>query len=329
MSKGRVFAGGTLCRVLPDIEFLLIMEKFTDTLSLSQFRSLFPVTSCLSMGDDACLIDVRYDETLSVLTHPCRFDGFLAFYCISGHIKVTINLSEFDVEENSLFVYMPGNIICVTDVDKNTAGNMSFRVIAMTREYMESLDVDIPGLMEKRMILQRKPYFFIRGVAQSIARNYVALAGEVLASNLSYKRKSVSLLLASFFSIAEGIMEDEMYTENRAAVIPCRGRVIADKFLDLLAEYHSSRRKVTFYAEKLGLTPKYLSGLVKDVTGKSAPEWIDDFVILEAKNMLRYSDMPIKAIVGRLNFPDPPTFHKFFKYHTGITPMQYRRSQSE
>ena len=228
MSKGRIFAESSHCRSLSGTKLSLVMEKFTDTLSLSQFRSLFPVTSCLSMGDDACLIDVRYDETLSVLTHPCRFDGFLAFYCISGHIKVTINLSEFDVEENSLFVYMPGNIICVTDVDKNTAGNMSFRVIAMTREYMESLDVDIPGLMEKRMILQRKPYFFIRGVAQSIARNYVALAGEVLASNLSYKRKSVSLLLSSFFSIAVGILEDEMYADGQTAVVQGRGRIVAD-----------------------------------------------------------------------------------------------------
>ena len=107
MSKGRIFAESSHCRNFSGTKLSLVMEKFTDTLSLSLFRSLFPVTSCLSMGDDACLIDVRYDETLSVLTHPCRFDGFLAFYCISGHIKVTINLSEFDVEENSLCVYMP------------------------------------------------------------------------------------------------------------------------------------------------------------------------------------------------------------------------------
>ena len=50
---------------------------------------------------------------------------------------------------------------------------------------------------------------------------------------------------------------------------------------------------------------------------------------MEAKNKLRYSDMPIKEIVGRLNFADQPTFHKFFKYHTGITPMQYRRGDPE
>ena len=67
------------------------------------------------MGDDACLIDVRYDETLSVLTHPCRFDGFLAFYCISGHIKVTINLSE------------SGRVLCTELKSRgSTAGHAAF-----------------------------------------------------------------------------------------------------------------------------------------------------------------------------------------------------------
>ena len=159
----------------------MIMEKFTDTLSLPQFRDLFPVSSCLSMGDDVCLINISYDETLSVLAHPCRFDGFLAFYCVSGHIKVMINLSEFDVEENSLFVYMPGNIMSVTDVDEAGKENLDFVAIAMTRDYMESLDVDIPSLMGKRMLLQHRPYFFIRGGARSIAKNYVSLAADILA----------------------------------------------------------------------------------------------------------------------------------------------------
>lgn len=66
--------------------------------------------------------------------------------------------------------------------------------------------------------------------------------------------------------------------------------------------------------------------LIKNATGRSAPEWIDSFVILEAKSMLKYSPMPIKEIVSRLNFPDQSVFHKFFKAHTGMTPNEYRNS---
>ena len=73
------------------------------------------------------------------------------------------------------------------------------------------------------------------------------------------------------------------------------------------------------------MTPKYLSKLVRKTSGRSAPEWIDAFVILEAKSMLRYSDMNVKEIVARLNFPDQSSFYKFFRARTGMTPRQYRK----
>ena len=73
-------------------------------------------------------------------------------------------------------------------------------------------------------------------------------------------------------------------------------------------------------------TPKYLSKLVKSASGKSAHEWIDSFVILEAKNMLKYSGMSIKSIVWELNFPNQTTFYRFFKTQTGMTPSEYRKS---
>ncbi|MBQ2151347.1 MAG: AraC family transcriptional regulator, partial [Bacteroidales bacterium] len=77
-------------------------------------------------------------------------------------------------------------------------------------------------------------------------------------------------------------------------------------------------------ADKLCLTPKYLSKLVRSVSGRSGPEWIDSFVLVEAKNMLKYSEMSIKEIVYRLNFPSSSVFYKFFKSHTGQTPSEYR-----
>ena len=91
-----------------------------------------------------------------------------------------------------------------------------------------------------------------------------------------------------------------------------------------MTDYHTSERNMAFYADKLCLTPKYLSKLVKSVSGRSAPDWIDAFVILEAKNMLKYSDLSIKEIVCKLNFPNQSVFYKFFKSHAGKTPSQYR-----
>ena len=99
-----------------------------------------------------------------------------------------------------------------------------------------------------------------------------------------------------------------------------RMKMLFDNFMSLVGEYHTTERGMAFYASRLGLTPKYLSKLIKQYSGRPAPEWIDSFVILEAKNMLKYSGFTIKEIVYNLNFPNPSVFYKYFKSHTGMTP---------
>ena len=113
---------------------------------------------------------------------------------------------------------------------------------------------------------------------------------------------------------------------NTTSQTTSRSRMIFDQFIKLVSEYHTKYRNVGFYADKLCLTPKYLSKLIKTASGRSAPEWIDAYVILEAKNLLKYSDITIKEIVYRLNFPNQSVFYKFFKARTGMTPSDYRNS---
>ena len=131
----------------------------------------------------------------------------------------------------------------------------------------------------------------------SLAHRYLALAKSILESGLPEKPHRLS-----------------------------RADDIFNKFIVLLAEYHMKERGVGFYAEKLFLTPKYFSKLIKAASGRSAPDWIDTYVIVEAKNYLKYTDMSIKQIVYALHFPDQPSFTKYFKSHTGLTPAQFRKN---
>ena len=88
-----------------------------------------------------------------------------------------------------------------------------------------------------------------------------------------------------------------------------------------------TERSVAFYAERMCMTPKYLSTLVKDASGKTATEWIDAFLLLEAENLLIYSELTVKEIGYRLHFQSIPSFHKFFKKQTGMTPNEYRNTK--
>ena len=96
------------------------------------------------------------------------------------------------------------------------------------------------------------------------------------------------------------------------------------QFTELLGEHYKHERSVGFYARQLCITPKYLTTLIKRISGKSVSEWIDNYVILEAKTLLKYSNMSVQEIAYYLNFPNQSFFGKYFKSHTGMTPSAYR-----
>ncbi|MDE5883172.1 MAG: helix-turn-helix domain-containing protein, partial [Muribaculaceae bacterium] len=89
----------------------------------------------------------------------------------------------------------------------------------------------------------------------------------------------------------------------------------------------TSHRDVGHYASALHLSPGHLSRIVKNVSGKTVSEWIKDYVILEAKVMLRSKDLAIYEISDMLSFPNPSFFSKYFRERVGITPTQYRDSE--
>ena len=98
--------------------------------------------------------------------------------------------------------------------------------------------------------------------------------------------------------------------------------------MELVRQYSKQERNVRFYARRLNITPKYLSTVSKDVSGKTAARWIDEAVILEAKSLLRYSGMSIQEIAYHLNFSTQSFFGKYFKQHTGYSPSRFKRKGS-
>ena len=93
----------------------------------------------------------------------------------------------------------------------------------------------------------------------------------------------------------------------------------------MLKQNYKQHRDANFYAEKLCLTPKYLSTLIKEHTGKTLHEWIDEYVTTESKALLRSTKITIDQISNNLNFPSQDTFSKFFKRVVGISPSEYRK----
>ena len=98
------------------------------------------------------------------------------------------------------------------------------------------------------------------------------------------------------------------------------------EFMQLVHQNFRTERGVAFYASKLFITPKYLSQIIKESTGRSAAEWIDQYVIIEAKNLLRFSGKNVQQVAYELNFPNQSSFGKYFKNLTGMSPTKFQHS---
>ena len=97
-------------------------------------------------------------------------------------------------------------------------------------------------------------------------------------------------------------------------------------FIQLVSQYAPEHHTIDYYASRLCLTPRYLSSIIKQVSGKSAKEWIDDALVTRIKIDLKHTDKPIARICDDMNFPNPSFLTKFFKRMTGMTPSQYQGS---
>lgn len=300
------------------------MEEILHNISIKRFKSRFPDMPGAALGDDLLIADLRYDKALSVFKYPFRFDGYIIIFCISGRIQLEVNLDAFQVGSNSLVLNVPGNIIRVSGVETDER-NLHFIVVAMSKSFMSGVQFDFNRLFNESMALLDNPCITLDRSERRLCREYLDLASVLLTSDIQNKKEAIGALISSISYVLGSIWTGKLTAAERKPHAPsAKAKNVYDQFLRLVTDYHTSERNMKFYADRLCLTPKYLSKLVKTVSGRSAPDWIDAFVILEAKNLLKYSELSIKQIVAKLNFPNQSVFYKFFKSHTGKTPSQYR-----
>lgn len=280
-----------------------------------------------NLSDDLFIAEMHYESKMDIIEYPCRFHGYMAFFCIKGEFEVEINLKKFTIRKDSMFIYTPGNIVRVTNIDPREKESVHFVVVAISEDLMSSTRFDFSKLYNESLRLLESPCVVINENERELCRKYFDLIQEVSKMRMPNMRESVTALISSIFYLMGAMWTDRLTAakKNGGDEMSTRSKIVLEDFLLLVRDYHTKERSLSFYADKLYLTPKYLSKLIKSVSGKSAHEWIDSFVILEAKNLLKYSDMSIKSIVYDLNFPNQTTFYRFFKTKTGMTPSEYRK----
>lgn len=259
---------------------------------------------------------------------PIRMEGIFMMLCLEGCLEFDINLNPCLLHAGSFMCANPGSILEMKDVHGNTpiegyglfVSSEFLADINFDLNVMSSLPVSTPERGNRVFSLNTgeaatlTKYFDLlhynslneqaNSLSRPIARNLIAA--------LSYEMIQIML------RHAEQTVEPRQQTSRRAGYV--------HSFLRLVHKHHRTERSVAFYAGKLFISPKYLSLVVKEHTGRSAAQIIDSFVILEAKSLLRFSGKNIQQVAYELNFPNQSSFGKYFKHLAGMSPSEYQKS---
>lgn len=301
-------------------------SKTYNNFSLSKVKELFLKDDIIGIGDDFILARQTNNVDLKLLKFPSRIDGFIAAYCRIGHFKCTVNLTEYVIHDGMLVVNTPNNIIQLEPIDNNNEV-VEMTVLAVSPQYMSTLSSDLIKIFTDALTGLETPIIEMATEEVDLASQYFQLIDNVINTDSDYRNDSVRYLLTSIFYLIGGLIMKRLAfkEESKENNTSTRHKKMFEMFIDLVEKYHNTERSMGFYADKLCITPKYLSKIIKNVSGFSAPDIINKYVILEAQHLLRHTDLSIKEIADQLNFPNQSFFYKYFKAHTGYTPNSYRQ----
>lgn len=297
--------------------------KFRETpIRFSQLSILEKVSdNYIHLGDDYILTRVTSSNDKFEAPVARRFDGMTMCVCAKGHLRIIINLDEIDVASNSLLFIPPETVFKPIDWQGE---ELEAYLLFLSNRFVHDINIDLNAI-NTSIFTPSSPVLELDPDKVSLLLRYFDLLHLNAAEQNNYNRYIARALVsaAGYQIMAFG---EEAAERDNSRHTHSRKLTYVQKFLRLVREYHRSQRAISFYAEKMYISPKYLSLVIKEATGKSAGEWIDQYVIQEAKNLLRYSGKNVQQIAYELNFSNQSSFGKYFKNLTGLSPTAFQNS---
>lgn len=253
---------------------------------------------------------------------PIRLNALLMVLVLEGSAKISIDYIPYEIRPHTLITIMPTHTIQVSHTSEDFRG----RVMIASKTFLDECNPTKKGAtMAHYMQIRKNPCATIDSEETRHLDNYFNLMREkIRLRDHLFQKEVLQNSLMGFFLEIGNILGRKM--DRLTSTTLTRKEELFEQFLQLLFEHCREQHVVTFYAEKLFITPQYLSLILKELTGRSANKWIDDALIVEAKTLLKAPQATVQQVADMLHFSDQSTFGKFFKKHMGVSPMEYRKS---
>ncbi|WP_060874199.1 AraC family transcriptional regulator [Myroides odoratus] len=285
-------------------------------LSLDQLYALHELDSSLQ-GEGMFLVDHTDVPVNQYAYSRHQFEGLLLGFVLKGSMRTQVHFSEYEVNQGDVILALPHVMIDVKaeseDIEIITIG-LSINLISSIPQLWEFVNSDK---------VRSNPLLHFHSEQQEVQREFLLYLQRFYHATASTQKNTI--IRYHLLALMHMIMEAHEGLSSRVNAIKDRSTTIIDEFYTLISKQAIAHRDIHFYAEKLNLTPSYLTTLLRKKTGKSALKWINHIVVLQAKSLLRTTDLSVKEVSNQLNFQDPSLFCRYFKQHTGLSPNGFRK----
>ncbi len=267
------------------------------------------------IGEDFTL--TNDPSVFSAFRFPTKISDTIGILCHSGSFNFSIDLRPYYAEGPCLFIILAGQILETQNISDAFKGDILVMSIHLTDSIFADIHIRFPI---KKPILKR-PYIPLNeNQLELIQDNILSMKKILIDKGNPYRKEAIINLIRAFYY---GFSYKIHTTDEEITFSP--NEILFENFLNLVKQNYTQEKSVSFYAEKLFLSSKHLSKLIKEVSEKTANEWITDFVILDAKSKLKTTNMTIQQVSDSLGFLTQSLFGKYFKRHVGISPKTYQK----
>ena len=272
------------------------------------------------IGTDIMLIDDADNSRLdlALYSEPFKVDMTMAIIYEKGFVRAKINMVEYKIEAPSVVTIVNDSIFQPLEYSED----LKSKIIVMSREFSNSMFSNLTEIRSIPNSLYANSVFIMDNSNFVFDKYYDLLLNLVSSPKIKFKVEAARhMTLAMFY----GYTFDEHGVDEKRNK-SSRQEMLHSKFIDLLSRNFRTEREVKFYAEKLCVTPKYLSHVVSGLTGRTPSDYIEEFVVMESKALLNSTPMTIQQISDEMHFPSQSFFGKYFKRIVGMSPKEYRAS---
>jgi len=275
-------------------------------------------------------IDIKEDVRFIIETpenpkklneHPRRLISGAIILILEGYATISINITDYEIRKNELITILPGTIVQFTRKSPDFSSfYVAFSSTFLYRNFLKRPESVAFSLINQQPILSQKE------LECTLLYDFLTLLQNVYRREKE-KPDSFVIKCLTVSTMHEVYDTYRSLYESVETKPGSRQNAIYKKLVALITKHYREERSIAFYADQLFLTPKYLSAVILRASGgRRIPDLINRAVIMDAKSQLKSTDLTVQQISGVLNFPDSSIFGKYFKKHTGMTPLQYRNS---